>query len=126
MLPVSYSSVLCSHLFSSLCETCLPQPKILLIRSILSNNRPPPCPPTPYRSHTCNDLRASDAGKTVRLSGWIHNKRDLGGVLFIDLRDHYGITQIVIPPTASFQDAVAHLPKETVVKRRGQRAHAPR
>ena len=69
----------------------------------------------PYRSHTCNDLRASHAGQTVRLAGWIHNKRDLGGVLFIDLRDHYGITQIVIPPTAAFQDEVGHLPKETVI-----------
>jgi aspartyl-tRNA synthetase len=74
----------------------------------------------PYRSHTCNDLRASHAGQTVRLAGWIHNKRDLGGVLFIDLRDHYGITQIVIPPTASFQDAVAHFPKETVISVQGQ------
>ena len=73
----------------------------------------------PYRSHTCNDLRASHAGQTVRLAGWIHNKRDLGGVLFIDLRDHYGITQIVIPPTAGFQDAVAHLPKETVISVEG-------
>jgi aspartyl-tRNA synthetase len=73
----------------------------------------------PYRSHTCNDLRAEHAGQTVRLAGWIHNKRDLGGVLFIDLRDHYGITQIVIPPTASFQDVVAHLPKETVISVEG-------
>ena len=69
----------------------------------------------PYRSHTCNDLRASHAGQTIRLAGWIHNKRDLGGVLFIDLRDHYGITQIVIPPTAPFQDTLSHLPKETVI-----------
>jgi aspartyl-tRNA synthetase len=75
--------------------------------------------PNPYRSHTCNDLRASHAGQTVRLAGWIHNKRDLGGVLFIDLRDHYGITQIVIPPTAPFQDALAHLPKETVISVHG-------
>ena len=73
----------------------------------------------PYRSHTCNDLRASHAGQTVRLAGWIHNKRDLGGVLFIDLRDHYGITQVVIPPTAAFQDEVAHLQKETVVSVEG-------
>jgi aspartyl-tRNA synthetase len=73
----------------------------------------------PYRSHTCNDLRATHAGETVRLAGWIHNKRDLGGVLFIDLRDHYGITQIVVPPTAAFQDAVAHLPKETVISVQG-------
>jgi len=76
--------------------------------------------PNPYRTHTCNDLRASHAGETVRLAGWIHNKRDLGGVLFIDLRDHYGITQIVIPPTAAFQDEVGHLPKETVVSVQGQ------
>ena len=73
----------------------------------------------PYRTHTCNDLRASHAGQTVRLAGWIHNKRDLGGVLFIDLRDHYGITQIVIPPTAGFQDALSHLPKETVISVHG-------
>jgi aspartyl-tRNA synthetase len=73
----------------------------------------------PYRSHTCNDLRASHAGQTVRLAGWIHNKRDLGGVLFIDLRDHYGITQIVIPPAATFQDTLSHLPKETVISVHG-------
>jgi aspartyl-tRNA synthetase len=73
----------------------------------------------PYRSHTCNDLRASHAGQTIRLAGWIHNKRDLGGVLFIDLRDHYGITQIVIPPTAAFQNEVGHLPKETVISVQG-------
>ncbi|WP_380877677.1 aspartate--tRNA(Asp/Asn) ligase [Sphingomonas sp. DBB INV C78] len=48
-----------------------------------------------YRSHTCAQLRASDEGATVRLSGWVHRKRDHGGVLFIDLRDHYGLTQIV-------------------------------
>jgi aspartyl-tRNA synthetase len=77
-------------------------------------------PANPYRSHTCNDLRATHAGQTMRLAGWIHNKRDLGGVLFIDLRDHYGITQIVVPPTAGFQDAVAHLPKETVISVEGQ------
>ena len=75
--------------------------------------------PNPYRTHTCNDLRASHAGETVRLAGWIHNKRDLGGVLFIDLRDHYGITQIVVPPTAAFQDALSHLPKETVISVQG-------
>jgi aspartyl-tRNA synthetase len=48
-----------------------------------------------YRTHTCADLRAADVGTTVRLSGWIHRKRDHGGVLFIDLRDHYGLTQLV-------------------------------
>ena len=51
-----------------------------------------------YRSKTCADLRASDAGNTVRLSGWVHRVRDHGGLLFIDLRDHYGITQVVADP----------------------------
>ena len=48
-----------------------------------------------YRSHTCGALRNTDIGKPVRLSGWVHRVRDFGGVLFIDLRDHYGITQVV-------------------------------
>ena len=48
-----------------------------------------------YRSHTCGQLRESDVGATVKLSGWVHRKRDHGGVLFVDLRDHYGLTQIV-------------------------------
>jgi aspartyl-tRNA synthetase len=59
-----------------------------------------------YRSHTCGVLRAGDIGKEVRLSGWCHRIRDHGGVLFIDLRDHYGITQIVADPDSpSFKDA---------------------
>jgi aspartyl-tRNA synthetase len=49
-----------------------------------------------YRSHTCAALRATDVGATVRLSGWVHRKRDHGQLLFIDLRDHYGITQVVV------------------------------
>ena len=49
----------------------------------------------PYRTHTCAQLSSGNVGETVRLSGWIHRKRDHGGVLFVDLRDHYGITQIV-------------------------------
>lgn len=51
-----------------------------------------------YRSHTCAALRKSDVGSTVRLSGWVHRVRDHGGLLFIDLRDHYGITQVVADP----------------------------
>ncbi len=48
-----------------------------------------------YRSHTCSDLNKSNVGETVRLSGWVNRVRDHGGVLFIDLRDHYGITQVI-------------------------------
>jgi len=48
-----------------------------------------------YRTHNCAALRSQNVGETIRLSGWVHRKRDHGGVLFVDLRDHYGITQIV-------------------------------
>ena len=51
-----------------------------------------------YRSHTCGALRETHVGETVRLSGWCHRIRDHGGVLFIDLRDHYGMTQCVVDP----------------------------
>ncbi|MEX0279731.1 MAG: aspartate--tRNA ligase [Arenibacterium sp.] len=51
-----------------------------------------------YRSHTCADLTAAQVGDSVRLSGWVHRRRDHGGVIFIDLRDHYGITQVLCDP----------------------------
>ena len=60
----------------------------------------------PYRSHTCEALRKSDTGTKIRISGWVHRVRDHGGVLFIDLRDHYGMTQVVIDPDSpAFKDA---------------------
>ncbi|MBY3330505.1 aspartate--tRNA ligase [Rhizobium laguerreae] len=59
-----------------------------------------------YRSHTCAALRKSDVGSTARISGWVHRVRDHGGVLFIDIRDHYGITQVVADPDSpAFQMA---------------------
>ena len=69
-----------------------------------------------YRSHTCGELRASDVGSDVRLSGWLHNRRDLGGILFIDLRDHYGITQLVARPGTKAAEVLDKLTKETVVR----------
>ena len=51
---------------------------------------------TPYRTHTCGDLRADDAGATAKLAGWVHRRRDYGKLIFIDLRDRHGITQVVI------------------------------
>lgn len=51
-----------------------------------------------YRTHTCHDLRADNIDSTVKLSGWVHNRRDHGGVIFVDLRDHYGLTQVVLDP----------------------------
>ena len=59
-----------------------------------------PKPMHAYRSHTCGALRKNDVGKSVRLSGWVHRMRDHGGLLFIDLRDHYGLTQIVVDPAS--------------------------
>ncbi len=59
-----------------------------------------------YRTHNCNDLRSDDIDKEVRLSGWVHRKRDHGGLLFIDLRDHFGLTQLVFDPDSNaFQEA---------------------
>ncbi len=69
-----------------------------------------------YRSHTCGELRSSHTGSTVRLSGWLRNRRDHGGVYFIDLADHYGVTQLVVEPGSEVYDTISSLPKETVIR----------
>jgi len=69
-----------------------------------------------YRSHTCAALRTGDAGKNVRLSGWVHRKRDHGGLLFIDLRDNAGLTQIVIAPSSPAFAAAEKLRAESVIR----------
>jgi aspartyl-tRNA synthetase len=69
-----------------------------------------------YRSHTCAALRKSDVGQTVRLSGWVHRVRDHGGVLFIDLRDHYGITQVVADPDSPAFKAAETVRGEWVIR----------
>ena len=74
----------------------------------------------PYRTHTCNQLRKEDAGKTVRLSGWMFRLRDHGGILFVDLRDHYGITQIVVHPSRSFFGLVEKAHLESVITVTGE------
>ncbi len=73
-----------------------------------------------YRTHTCGALRASDVGKSVRLSGWVHRVRDHGGLLFIDLRDHYGITQIVADPQSPVFKLAETLRPEWVVRIDGE------
>src|SRR5437868_6135760 len=69
-----------------------------------------------HRTHTCGALRAADTGTTVRLSGWIHRKRDHGGLIFIDLRDHYGLTQLVVSPSTPGFALVDHLRAESVIR----------
>lgn len=68
-----------------------------------------------YRSHNCGQLSAAQVGETVRLSGWIHRKRDHGGVLFVDLRDHYGVTQIVADSDSPALPVLEGLRVESVV-----------
>ncbi|HEX4182373.1 MAG TPA: aspartate--tRNA ligase [Caulobacteraceae bacterium] len=73
-----------------------------------------------YRSHTCGDLRSANAGSTVRLSGWIHRKRDHGGLMFVDLRDHYGLTQLVMSPDTPGFAAMERLRAESVIRIDGE------
>src|SRR6056297_3147313 len=73
-----------------------------------------------YRSHTCAGLTAANAGETVRLSGWVHRVRDHGGLLFIDLRDHYGLTQCVIEPENPHFTLAEDLRAEWVIRVDGE------
>jgi aspartyl-tRNA synthetase len=73
-----------------------------------------------YRSHTCGQLRGSDTGANVRLSGWIHRKRDHGGLVFVDLRDHYGLTQLVISPATPGFDLIERVRTESVIRVDGE------
>ncbi|MGR3448045.1 MAG: aspartate--tRNA ligase [Paracoccus sp. (in: a-proteobacteria)] len=70
----------------------------------------------PYRSHTCADLNAAHAAEAVRLSGWVHRVRDHGGVLFVDLRDHYGMTQVLADNDSPAFAAMEKLRAETVIR----------
>tara|TARA_Y100000815_G_scaffold171743_1_gene156118 strand:- start:942 stop:2738 length:1797 start_codon:yes stop_codon:yes gene_type:complete len=68
-----------------------------------------------YRTHTCSELTKKDAGKTVKLSGWIHRKRDHGNLLFFDLRDHFGLTQCVTENNSNYFKEIEKIKPESVV-----------
>lgn len=74
----------------------------------------------PYRTHTCAQLSSANVGDTVRLSGWVHRKRDFGGLLFVDLRDHYGITQIVADADSPALAVLDRLRVESVITIEGE------
>src|SRR5262247_3142814 len=78
-----------------------------------------------YRTHSCGALRRADAGRPARLSGWIHRKRDHGNLLFLDLRDHYGITQCVIDVSSPLLPAVEAARPESVVTVTGRVVDRP-
>lgn len=73
-----------------------------------------------YRTHTCGELRDTEVGQTVKISGWLHRRRDHGGVMFIDLRDHYGLTQVVFNPGAADFERVERLRTESVLTVEGR------
>ena len=74
-----------------------------------------------YRTHTCGELRLSDAGKEVTLAGWVQRARKMGGMTFVDLRDRYGITQLVFneEKDASLCEQANHLGREFVIQVKG-------
>ncbi len=79
-----------------------------------------------YRTHTCGELRAAHAGETVRVSGWVHRKRDHGDLVFIDLRDRYGMVQIVTEADGPVFSVIESLRSESVVTITGKVMRAPR
>ena len=69
-----------------------------------------------YRTHNCGQLNVENIGQTVRIAGWVQNYRDHGGVLFIDVRDQYGVTQVVVPAEQNkLQDITNGIPKESTI-----------
>ena len=78
-----------------------------------------------YRTHTCGELRLDQKDQTVRLSGWVHRKRDHGSLLFIDLRDHYGLTQCVIDRSSPLLATIEHIKLESVVTITGKVVQRP-
>lgn len=68
-----------------------------------------------FRTHTCGELNLNNVGQEVKLTGWIHRKRDHGNLLFIDIRDHYGITQLVVHPESNLIEDISHINNESVV-----------
>ena len=68
-----------------------------------------------YRSHNCNELTRANVGEEVRLSGWVHKKRDHGNLLFVDLRDHYGITQCVVDTSSPVFAQIERIGNESVI-----------
>src|SRR3954452_5494458 len=77
---------------------------------------------SPYRTHHCNELRKSDTGRSATLAGWVHVRRDHGGVIFIDLRDREGLTQVVFRPEENADVAAQahHLRSEDVIQVSGR------
>ena len=73
-----------------------------------------------YRTHNCNQLRLEDAGSKVSLAGWINRKRDHGNVLFVDLRDHYGVTQCVVDKSNKYFSSLEKIQLESVIKISGR------
>ena len=68
-----------------------------------------------YRTHNCGELNKAHIGQDVKLSGWVHRRRDHGGLAFIDLRDHFGLTQCVINENEELTHKIAHLHYESVI-----------